>query len=162
MIFTWKFGVKNFLTVATIACTGISANAQSKQAPESSFLNPKKAPVVLELNADKEQVRNRSSKEIVSFTLGCVTLAKSNPTKVMVLAESKSNLAPGQTFGDFGEADDLQKSLSDVCRAQGSKVAVVEVVFADGKRWSILKTRPWIIPFVIVVEAQRERTNTDG
>ena len=82
--------------------------------------------------------------------------------KVALLGESNTSLAPGQTFSDFGHDVDFQEPLSEVCSAGHSKLAVVEVVFADGKRWSILKTRPWIVPVVIVVDAQRERANTDG
>ena len=69
MISAWKFGSMNCLVLATTALTGISASAQSKQSPEFPFLNPKRAPVILELNADKEQVRNRSSKKIVRYWL---------------------------------------------------------------------------------------------
>jgi hypothetical protein len=116
-------------------------------------LNPKKAPAILELKAEKEQVRNASSKNIVRFTLGCVTPTKSKPTIIdVVLAENNTNLAPGQTMTEIAQLGDFSdEAFGQVCASRQSKLAVVDVLFSDDKRWTILKTQWRVIPVALPV-----------
>jgi hypothetical protein len=159
----WEFSAKSFVIFTISVGTGASIIAQSKSTEDSPFLNPKKAPAILELRAEKEQVRNASSKTIVRFALGCVTPVSGKPINIidMLLAESNANVAPGKTVTDIEPFEDFDLPLNQVCKSRQSKLAVVDVLFSDGTRWNILKTRYWVIP-VPFPALRQERMNTYG
>jgi hypothetical protein len=163
MMHTWKVGAKGLVLLTLSVLVSTDMQAQSKLSQDSAILNPKKAPAILELSAEKEQVRNASSKTIVRFTLGCVTPIKRKLTMIdMVLAENNSNVAPGQTITDIAEDTDFSQPLTEVCASRHSKLAVVDVLFSNGKRWTILKTRWRVIPVLIFVAFRQDRITSDG
>jgi hypothetical protein len=112
---------------------------QTRHAPptptDRAVISPS-SPLKLVTYRNGYKVTNVSDKRIVKYTLGCALEEDKKLRIVHVLPPQESSLEPGMQMG-HATIDNPDEAIFECIEKRKSKLAVVEVDFADGAAWRL-------------------------
>ena len=127
------------LVLCLIPSPGQTPQRSEKRRPE--VFNPETAPLKVKLSPGRRytRVENHSEKSVKGYQLGCVVKENAKITVKFAFDVRHVELKPLDLPGGsmYSESYGTEQSGLWQCRQTSTKLAVIEVLFADGTIWKI-------------------------
>jgi hypothetical protein len=128
-----------FLNVVLI--TGQAQQVNGAKTQEEWWINLSSSPLEFKVFPNDRFLAlfNRSGGHVVEFKLGCVIQNKGRARAISKTTGIKTNLAAASASGQQMYFKDVLSYAEETerCRKESAKLAVIEVVFADGAIWMV-------------------------
>lgn len=124
------------VTLATLFLPALLAFPQSDNGRERVLvLNAANAPIELINRGHTLEIRNRSSRTIVSYRLGCARFEKGTIRVVRRLKEEKREIPAGTSISSA--SFDLLPDELRTCQRVKSKLVPLSAVYRSGPNWNL-------------------------
>lgn len=136
-----SYGAVLLLLVAGVMLSISQAHQTDKAISEEWWINLPSSPLRIARtpNGRLMTLSNHSSNRITQYQLGCVIKESDKVKVVCKMNRQKTDLLPADSVkGEvYFESLDSREKHKERCDKKNAKLAVVEVIFADGSVWKV-------------------------